>query len=131
MDCILAWVGLCPLVATRYSEAGDGRPADGLEMTVRICFIEQGFNLPGPAVEDGLYESRAMCRFSGVDLGQMSVSEETTLRRFRHLPERKKLPKKICRRADDYLEAQGIEIGISTVIDASTISAQPSTKSQD
>ena len=131
MDSIVPWRELCALVAPKYPKAGDGRPPKDLEMMLRIYFIQQWFNLSDPAVEDGLYDSMAMRRFVGIDLGQMPVPDETTVCRFRHLLERNKLGKKIFQRVHDYLEAHGIEIGRGTIVDASIISAPPSTKNKD
>ena len=131
MDSIVPWRELCALVAPKYPKAGDGRPPKDLEMMLRIYFIQQWFNLSDPAVEDGLYDSMAMRRFVGIDLGQMPVPDETTVCRFRHLLERNKLGKKIFQRVHDYLEAHGIEIGRGTSVDASIISAPPSTKNKD
>ena len=131
MDSIVPWRELCALVAPKYPKAGDGRPPKDLEMMLRIYFIQQWFNLSDPAVEDGLYDSMAMRRFVGIDLGQMPVPDETTVCRFRHLLERNKLRKKIFQRVHDYLEAHGIEIGRGTSVDASIISAPPSTKNKD
>ncbi len=131
MDSIVPWRALCALVAPKYPKASDGRPPKDLEMMLRIYFIQQWFNLSDPAVEDGLYDSMAMRRFVGIDLGQMPVPDETTVCRFRHLLERNKLGKKIFQRVHDYLEAHGIEIGRGTIVDASIISAPPSTKNKD
>lgn len=131
MDRIVPWSELCALVATKYPKAGDGRPPKDLEMMLRIYFLQQWFNLSDPAVEDGLYDSVAMRRFVGIDLGQMPVPDESTVCRFRHLLERHKLGKKMFQRVHDYLEARGIEIGKGTIVDASIISAPPSTKNKD
>ena len=131
MDRIVPWSELCALVAPKYPKAGDGRPPKDLEMMLRIYFLQQWFNLSDPAAEDGLYDSVAMRRFVGVDLGHMPVPDETTICRFRHLLERNKLGKKIFQRVHDYLEAHGIEIGKGTIVDASIISAPPSTKNKD
>jgi IS5 family transposase len=45
------------------------------------------FNLSDPAVEEALYDSSAMRRFVGIDLGCEPVPDETTVCRFRHLLE--------------------------------------------
>ena len=113
------------------AKAGDGRPPKELAMMLRIYFLQQWVNLSDPAAEDGLYDSVAMRRLAGIDLGQIPVPDESTLCRFRHLLERNKLGKKIFQRVHDYLEAHGIEIGKGTIVDASIISAPPSTKNKD
>ena len=131
MERIVPWSALCAPVAPKYPKAGDGRPPKELAMMLRIYFLQQWFNLSDPAAEDGLYDSVAMRRFAGLDLGQIPVPDESTLCRFRHLLERNKLGKKIFQRVHDYLEAHGIEIGKGTIVDASIISAPPSTKNKD
>jgi Transposase domain (DUF772) len=49
--------------------------------------LQQWFNLSDPAVEEALYDSLAMRRFVGIDLGREPVPDETTMCRFRHLLE--------------------------------------------
>ncbi len=131
MERIVPWPQLCALIAPKYPKTGDGRPPKELEMMLRIYFLQQWFNLSDPAAEDGLYDSVAMRRFAGIDLGQIPVPDESTICRFRHLLERHKLGKKIFQRVHDHLEAHGIEIGKGTIVDASIISAPPSTKNKD
>src|SRR5262252_4458343 len=53
----------------------------------RLYFLQQWFNLSDPAVEKALYDSAAMRRFVGIDLGHEPVPDETTVCRFRHLLE--------------------------------------------
>ena len=52
---------------------------------LRIYFLQQWFNLSDPAVEEALYDSAAMRRFVGIDLGREPVPDETTVCRFRYL----------------------------------------------
>jgi len=40
---------------------------------LRIYFLQQWFNLSDPAVEEALYDSLAMRRFVGIDLGREPV----------------------------------------------------------
>ena len=54
---------------------------------LRIYFLQHWFNLSDPAVEEALYDSLAMRRFVGIDLGREPVPDETTVCRFRHLLE--------------------------------------------
>ena len=54
---------------------------------LRIHCLQQWFNLSDPAVEEALYDSRAMRRFVGIDLGREPVPDETTICKFRHLLE--------------------------------------------
>ncbi len=44
-----------------------------------IHFLQHWFNLSDPAAEEALYDSRALRRFIGIDLGREPVPDETTL----------------------------------------------------
>jgi IS5 family transposase len=49
---------------------------------LRIYFLQHWFNLLDPAVEEALYDSLAMRRFVGIDLGREPVPDETTCAAF-------------------------------------------------
>src|ERR1700722_17249784 len=51
-------------------------------------FFQQWFNLSDLGAEEALYDSVAMRRFAGIDLGREAVPDETTICKFRHLLER-------------------------------------------
>lgn len=55
---------------------------------LRTYFVQPWFNLSDPGVEEALYESPALRRFVGVDLGVAPAPDETTVCRFRHLLEK-------------------------------------------
>jgi IS5 family transposase len=77
MDRVVPWAELCALVEPVYPRPGNGRPPVGLERMLRIYFLQQWFNLSDPAVEEALYDSRAMRSFVGIDLGREPVPDET------------------------------------------------------
>lgn len=52
---------------------------------LRLPCLQQWFNLSDPAVEETLYDSRAMRQFVGIDLGREPVPDETTICKFRPL----------------------------------------------
>ena len=131
MDRIIPWADLCDLIAPVYPVAGAGRPPRELEMMLRIYFLQQWFNLSDPAVEDALYDSVSMRDFVGVDLGAERAPDETTICRFRHLLERENLGSALFEYVLEYLETHGIKIGRGTIVDATLISAPPSTKNKD
>jgi IS5 family transposase len=131
MDRIVPWAELCDLIAPVYPLAGNGRPPRDLEMMLRIYFLQQWFNLSDPAAEDALYDSAAMRRFAGLDLGEQPAPDETTICRFRHLLEQNNLGEALFQYVLEYLERQGIKIGKGTIVDATIISAPPSTKNKD
>ena len=131
MDRIIPWSELCELIAPVYPVAGNGRPPRELEMMLRVYFLQQWFNLSDPAIEDSLYDSLSMRRFIGLDLGEERAPDETTICRFRHLLERNKLGEALFEYVIDYLEANGIKVGRGTIVDATLISAPPSTKNKE
>jgi IS5 family transposase len=131
MDRIIPWSDLCELIAPVYPVAGAGRPPRELEMMLRIYFLQQWFNLSDPAAEDALYDSVSMRRFVGVDLAEGRAPDETTICRFRHLLERENLGSVLFEYVLEYLEVNGIKVGRGTIVDATIISAPPSTKNQD
>ena len=100
-------------------------------MMLRVYFLQQWFNLSDPGVEEALYDSVSMRRFAGIDLGEMPVPDESTVLRFRHLLEAHGLGQKLFEQVHGYLERQGIKIGTGTIVDATIISAPPSTKNKD
>lgn len=131
MDQIVPWVDLCELIAPVYPVAGAGRPPRELEMMLRIYFLQQWFNLSDPAAEDALYDSVSMRSFVGIDLGTERAPDETTICRFRHLLERENLGTALFEYVLEYLEVNGIKVGRGTIVDATIISAPPSTKNKD
>jgi IS5 family transposase len=132
MDQIVPWAQLCAVLEPFYPKArsGAGRPPVGLERMLRIYFLQQWFNLSDPAAEEALYDSLAMRRFVGIDLGREPVPDETTLCKFRHLLETHQLGKALFEQVHRHLEAQGIKISRGTIVDATIISAPSSTKNQ-
>ena len=87
MERVVPWSALCGLIEPYYPKPGNGRPPVGVERMLRIYFLQQWFNLSDPAVEEAIYDSQAMRRFVGIDLGHEPVPDETTVCRFRHLLE--------------------------------------------
>ncbi len=130
MDRIVPWAELCALIAPKYPRAGDGRPPKDLEMMLRIYFLQQWFNLSDPAAEEALYDSAAMRRFAGVDLGEAPAPDESTICRFRHLLEKHHLGVKLFQQVHRHLEARGIKVGTGTIVDATLISAPSSSKNK-
>ena len=133
MDQVVPWSELAAAVEPIYpkvSPAG-GRPPVPLERMLRIYFLQLWFNLSDPAVEEALYDSEAMRRFAGVDLGQEAAPDETTVCKFRHLLERNGMGKTLLTAINRYLHENGIKIAKGTIVDATIISAPSSTKNKD
>ena len=91
MERIVPWSAMESLVRPHYAKSGNGRQSVGLSIMLRTYFVQQWFNLSDPGAEELLYESAAVRRFVGVDLGAAPAPDETTILRFRHLLEKHKL----------------------------------------
>ena len=79
MERVVPWSALCALIEPFYPKPGNGRPPIGVERMLRLYFLQQWFNLSDPAVEEALYDSAAMQRVVGIDLGHEPVPDETTV----------------------------------------------------
>ena len=132
MDKIVPWKGLCEVIEPFYPKPeGAGRPPIGLQRMLRIHFLQHWFNLSDPAVEEALYDSRAMRRFVGIDLGREPAPDETTVCKFRHLLEAHNLGDQLFALIAEYLEDNGLTVNTGTIVDASIIDAPSSTKNKD
>jgi len=132
MDRVVPWTDLCALIEPFYPRpAGAGRRPVGLDRMLRIHFLQHWFNLSDPSAEEALYDSRAMRRFAGIDLGNEPVPDETTICKFRHLLERHELGAQIFERIAGHLEEAGLKVRTGTIVDATIIDAPSSTKNKD
>ena len=98
---------------------------------LRLYFLQQWFNLSDPAVEEALYDSAAMRRFVGIDLGREPVPDETTVCRFRHLLEAHDLGRQLFDEVQRQLAAKGMKVATGTIVDATIINAPSSTKNAE
>ena len=131
MNRVVPWAELVAVIEPVYPKAdGPGRPPVGIERMLRVLCLQQWFNLSDPAVEEALYDSRAMRQFVGIDLGREPVPDETTICKFRHLLEVHELGKQLFAQIGEYLTKQGLQVNRGTIVDATIISAPSSTKNQ-
>ncbi len=131
MEQVIPWSELAAVIEPYYPKAeGAGRPPVGVERMLRIHFLQHWFNLSDPAVEEALYDSRAMRQFVGIDLGREPVPDETTICKFRHLLEVHRLGEQLFALIRTYLAEQGLQISRGTIVDAPIISAPSSTKNR-
>jgi transposase, IS5 family len=131
MNEIVPWLALQALVEPHYPKAGNGRRPVGLSILLRVYFLQQWFNLSDPGAEEALYDSAALRRFAGIDLGRAPAPDETTICKFRHLLEKHELGAAMLQQVNDYLESQGIHITRGTIVDATIIHAPSSTKNAE
>ena len=131
MEQVVPWRELFALIEPFYPKNdGAGRPVVGLERMLRIYFLQQWFNLSDPAVEEALYDSRAMRGFVDIDLGREGAPDETTVCKFRHLLEAHSLGEQIFALVNAHLTASGLSVSRGTIVDATIISAPSSTKNK-
>ncbi len=123
MDSILPWEKPCEVIEAFY-------PTIDLESMLRIYFLQHWLILSDPGSEKALYESRSICRFSGIDLEREPVPDVTTILNFCHLLERHKQGDQLFQAVGEYLQAQGMKVTKGTIVDASIINAPSSTKNR-
>src|SRR5512140_2917561 len=128
---VVPWADLVATIEPVYPKAeGPGRPPVGVERMLRLHCLQQWFNLSDPAVEEALYDSRAMRQFVGIDLGREPVPDETTICKFRHLLEAHQIGEQLFARIGEYLAKQGLQVSRGTIVDATIIHAPSSTKNR-
>ena len=130
MQQVVPWSDLESLVAPHYPKAGNGRRPVGLGIMLRTYFVQQWFNLSDPGVEEALYDSAALRRFVGVDLGRAPAPDETSVCRFRHLLETHDLGGAVLDAVNYHLASKGIRITTGTIVDATIIHAPSSTRNR-
>jgi transposase, IS5 family len=131
MDAVIPWERLLALIEPHYPKAGKGRQPHPMERMLRIYFMQNWFNLSDPQAEDSLYDSESMRRFAGVELVEDDVPDESTILRFRHLLEEHHLTEQIFAEVRSLLEQRRLLLKSGTIVDATIISAPPSTKNAE
>src|SRR5512141_2742471 len=129
MQQVVPWAALSAVIEPVYPKPeGAGRRPVGMDRMLRIYFLQQWFNLSDTAVEEALYDSRAMRTFVGIDLGTEPVPDETTVCRFRHLLEKHRLGPMLFETVNAHLRGQGLTVSTCTIVDALIIHTPSSTK---
>jgi IS5 family transposase len=106
---------------TGLSEAGQWPPAGRGRADAAHLFLAALV----PAVEEALYDSPAMRRFVGIDLGREPVPDETTVCRFRHLLEEHDLGRRLFDEVQRHLAAKGLKVATGTIVDATISMRRP------
>jgi IS5 family transposase len=130
MNLVVPWAELVALIAPHAPKPGGkgGRPPFAVETMLRIHFLQQWFNLSDPAMEEALYDMALFREFVGLDMGEESLPDESTILRFRHLLETHDLSVQILATVNAMLAAKGLLLQQGTVVDATLIAAPSSTK---
>jgi IS5 family transposase len=117
MDAVMPWGELLSLVRPHYAKGEMGLKTVGLDIMLRVYFLQQWFALSDPGVEDALYESPVPRRFAGIDLGRAPAPDETTILNLRHLQEEHQLCGQMLDTVNLYLGSKGIRITTGTIVD--------------
>jgi len=126
------WAELEAVIAPHHPKRdGAGRPATGLSRMLRMYVAQNCFGLSDEGIEDAIYDSHAIRRFVGVDLGRESAPDATTLLRFRRLLEANDLTRGMFERIKEVLAGEGLMLREGTIMDATLIAAPPSTKNKE
>jgi transposase, IS5 family len=131
MNAIVPWPALCEVIQPHYPKGIGGRPPIGLERMLRIHFVQHWFNLADEACEEALYDSAALRRFVGIDLGREPVPDATTMLKFRRLLNEHKLGEQLFAKVGEVLQQGGLKLKTGTIVDATIIGAPSSTKNAD
>ena len=130
MDGVIPWEELLKVVRNRYPKKGNGRQPMPVERMLRIYFLQQWYGLSDPAMEDALYDSESMRRFTRIDLEADVIPDETTILNFRHYLEEHRLTEGIFEMTKRYLAEKRLLLREGTIVDATIINAPPSTKNE-
>jgi IS5 family transposase len=133
MERVVPWALLLEALSPHYypAQKGPGRPPVGLERMLRLYFVQQWYGLADEMLEDTVYDSQALRRFVGIDLGRESVPDATTVLKFRRLLEANALTAVILETINDHLREQGLLLNRGTVVDATLLAAPASTKNRE
>ncbi len=130
MERVVPWAALVELITPYAPEGKRGRPPFGVEVMLRIHFMQQWFTLSDPAMEEALHDVPLFREFAGL-AEDRQPPDETTILRFRRLLEAHRLGPQILAEVNALLAAQGLMLRSGTVVDATLIAAPSSTKNQD
>jgi transposase, IS5 family len=132
MDAVVPWGRLLALIVPHYPKSGPkgGRPPMALATMLRVYFLQNWYALSDPMAEETLYDSEAMRRFAGIELGDDRIPNESTILNFRHLLERHGLTQALFAEVNAHLADKGITLRSGTLVDATIIDAPSSTKNK-
>ena len=130
MEQQVPWKEWIALIEPVYPKGERGRPPIGCEKMLRLYLLQSWYNLSDEGMEDAVYDSQSLRKFSRIDLAHESVPDATTLLKFRHLLEAHQLPKKLFEELNLRLNRQGILMCEGTIVDATIIKAPSSTKNE-
>lgn len=105
-------------------------PPMPLKTMLWMYFSQNWYGLSDPMAEETLYDSEAMRRFAGIELGDDRIPDETTILNFGHLLEGHGLTEALYAEVNAHLADRGITLHSGTLVDATIIDAPSSTKNK-
>lgn len=131
MEAVIPWKDFLDVLFPYYVEKETGRKKKELLLMLKIYFLQKWYDLSDPGMEDAIYDRCSFQKFLGIDLLGDSVPDESTILHFRHFLEEHKLQDKLFEVVQGLLERKGLIVKTGTIVDATMISAPPSTKNKD
>ena len=129
IEAVTPWAELAAAIEPYYPKGeGRGRRPIGVERMLRMYVAQNCFGLSDEGTEDALYDSQAIRKFVGIDLGREAAPDATTLLKFRRLLETHQLTERVFATINAHLAAKGLLLKEGTVVDATIIAAPSSTK---
>ena len=95
---------------------------------LRMYIAQQCFGLSDEGTEDALYDSAAIRKFVGIDIGRETAPDATTLLKFRRMLEQHRLTERIFAVINQQLSTRGLILKEGTIVDATLIAAPSSTR---
>lgn len=133
LDAIINWKTFLPIIEKaffrlRKSEAGR-KPYNRL-MMFKILVLQSLYNLSDHQVEYQIRDRLSFTRFLGLQLGD-KVPDEKTLWSFREVLVQGRVIEKLFDKFNSYLEKQGLEAKIGSIIDASIVEVPKQRNTRD
>lgn len=110
-----------------YPKVGSGCKPMSMEMVLWISFLLQGYALSDPAAEETLYDIESMRRFAGLELGEDTMPDETTILNFRNLHKEHELTSRILPMAKLTLKNE-LVLSVGSIVDARSFVHRPQLK---
>ena len=129
MNTLLPWSMLLALIELIYPRTGHSRQPYSLQKMFRIYCLQYWYNLSDGTMEDALYEIASMRLFTHLSL-EGAIPDRTTIMNFRHLLEQHQLARQLIETINQLLTDSGGMMKQGTLVDATIIEAQISTKNK-
>jgi len=130
MNLVVPWSELVGLVQPHAPAGKTGRPPFAVETLLRIHFMQQWLGLSDPGMDESLHDVPLYCQFARLDPCICRLPDESTILRFRHLPEEHELSLQIMPAINATLAKKCLMLKAGTVVDVTLIAAPSSTKNE-